>query len=213
MDQGRPAVEPVRARPGPQGDPSWPGKGGPEVPRRDAVPDPAWVHAVDELPVGQPVWPFQWTESGCLLALSVPLDRRDRLARPPPRRLTAAARVKRGSALGIVVAAPAPEVRVSACSVSDHDGRRETGMTTRPSLISSRILRLPRAVSPASGSCRSASSPAWPSPYSPREDPAATRPEATVRTAPTIAVADLLQRVSRPLRHDEASSASSSLRR
>ena len=33
-------------------------------------------------------WPFQWIEGGWLLALSRAAHRRDRLARPPPRRLT-----------------------------------------------------------------------------------------------------------------------------
>ena len=37
---------------------------------------------------GSRFWPFQWIESGWLLALSVLLHRRDRLAGPPPRRLT-----------------------------------------------------------------------------------------------------------------------------
>ena len=36
-----------------------------------AVPGPARLHAVDQLPAGQPVWPFQWIEGGWLLALSV----------------------------------------------------------------------------------------------------------------------------------------------
>ena len=32
---------------------------------------PAWLHAIDQLPTGQPVLAVQWIEGGWLLALSV----------------------------------------------------------------------------------------------------------------------------------------------
>ena len=60
---------------------------GPEVPQRDAVPQPARVHAVDELPAGQPVLAVP-VDRGRLAARAVSAaHRRDRLAGPPPRRL------------------------------------------------------------------------------------------------------------------------------
>ena len=62
---------------------------GSEVPRRDAVPHPARVHAVDELPAGQPVLAIP-VDRGWLAARAVSAaHRRHRLAGPPPGRLTA----------------------------------------------------------------------------------------------------------------------------
>ena len=63
----------------------WAGSRG--RPRRDAVPRPARLHAVDELPAGQPVLAVP-VDRGRLAARAVgAAHRRDRLAGPPPRRL------------------------------------------------------------------------------------------------------------------------------
>ena len=87
-DQGRPAGQPVRAQPGPPGGTTaHRERRGPEVPQRDAVPHPARLHAVDQLPAGQPVLAIP-VDRGRLAARAVgAADRRDRLGGPPPRRL------------------------------------------------------------------------------------------------------------------------------
>ncbi len=87
-DHGRPAGQPVRAQPGPPGGTTARReRRGPEVPQRDAVPQPAWLHAMDELSAGQPVLAIP-VDRGRLAARAVgAADRRDRLAGPPPRRL------------------------------------------------------------------------------------------------------------------------------
>ena len=59
---------------------------GPEGPRLVAVPRPARLHAVDHLPAGRPVLAVP-VDRGRLAARAVgAAHRRDRLARPPPRR-------------------------------------------------------------------------------------------------------------------------------
>jgi hypothetical protein len=86
-----------------QGAPQLAGKGGvPKFPERDAVPQPARVHAVDELPAGQPVLAIP-VDRGRLAARAVSAaHRRHRLAGPPPGRLTAPgeSESKRGGSAG-----------------------------------------------------------------------------------------------------------------
>ena len=72
-DQGRPrrSASPCSARSSSGAPHARRERRDPEVHQRDAVPHPARVHAVDQLPAGSRFWPFQWIEGGWLLALSV----------------------------------------------------------------------------------------------------------------------------------------------
>ena len=87
-DQGRPAGQPVGARPGPPAGRTAAGREGrgPEGPRLVAVPRPARLHAVDHLSAGRPLLDVP-VDRGRLAARAVgAADRRDRLAGPPPER-------------------------------------------------------------------------------------------------------------------------------
>ena len=98
VDEGRPAGQPVRARPGPSQGHQHRGRErrGSEVLQHGAVPRPARVHAVDHLSAGQPVLAVP-VDRGWLAARAVGVaHRRDRLACPPPRGLNAMSRARVG---------------------------------------------------------------------------------------------------------------------
>src|SRR5271169_4821904 len=89
--QGRPAGQPERAQPGPPGGAAAGRREGRDPagrPHREPVPRPARVHAVDDLPAGQPLLAIP-VDRGRLAARAVgTAHRRHRLAGPPPRRLS-----------------------------------------------------------------------------------------------------------------------------
>ena len=132
------------------------GPGGkPEGGRPRAVPHPARLHAVDQLPAGQPVLAIP-VDRGRLAARAVSAaHRRDRLAGPPPRRLSRLATAAQPAS------SHSPDDRGNQGHHADETGSRRCSRARRCRFP----LRWP-ACWPCSGRCspprRSVPSAAWP---------------------------------------------------